>query len=131
VIDRDEISAEIHALLSTLRKCDTQATAVQWMKRAYTTLEQCLEVVDRPVKSSIFLPSIPKLEVVQTIPPIDERELQARRERLQARSICETVVYPPAFQHPGLARAWTRKDTLRLESAARSNKIPPIQRRGR
>ena len=132
-MDADELKLEIGSLLRCLRSCDSQTTAVAWMTRAYTAMERCLPHLETPAQAVVFLPTRPKLEVVQSIPKFDLEQAKARRFELQQRSISQTVVYPETFLHRGLKvtpRAWTREDTLRLERAAKL-KQGGIQKRGR
>ena len=138
----DELKDEIGKLLRGLRSCDTQATAVSWMARAYKAMECALEHLDRPpvmverlvqVERLILVPEKPQIQVVQSVSAFDLRQAQEKRARLQAIAHAKTVVYPEIQTHPGLIaqpRAWTRKDTLRLEAASKAGKTA-IQRRGR
>ena len=132
-MDEDELTLEIGALLRGLRSCDSQPTAVAWMTRAYKAMERCLSHLEKPAQGVVFLPTRPKLEVVQSLPKFDLEQAKARRYELQQRSISQIVVYPETFLHRGLKvtpRAWTREDTLRLERAAKL-KQGVIQKRGR
>lgn len=131
-MDRDELVSEIEKKLKTLRSCDTQASAIAWMKGAYSLMESCLEELkDRPAtvvhEKLVFVPERPKLVIAHTIPKGKiPHYVDSRPEN-------KTVIYPEVFLPPGLKplpKAWTRADTLRLEAAAKA-KRPPIQRRGR
>lgn len=131
-MNRDELVSEIERKLKTLRTCDTQASAVEWMKGSYALMEACLEELkDRPAtvvhEKLVFVPERPKLVIAHTIP-------KGRVPHyVDSRPENKTVVYPEVFLHPGLKpipKAWTRADTLRLEAAVKA-KRPPIQKRGR
>jgi hypothetical protein len=153
---KEKLLSEMDTLMRSLRKCDSQATAIEWMTRAYNAMDGATRLVrdlERMVeeesaqtrglvllreKSSqqrglIFQIPKPRLEIVQTIPPvIAHRVIEDKKPNYQ-RTGGETVVYPEFFLHPGLkkpARAWTREDTLRLEAA---QKMGPhrIVKRGR
>lgn len=137
----DDLKTDVDAHLRKLRSADTQATAIAWMKKAYTLLEQCVrELDDRPVKHVqherlVFVPERPKLEVVQSVSAFDLAAAKVRREELRLRSMEQTgtVVYPSIFLPPGLKplpKPWKREDTARLERAAKLGK-QAIQRRGR
>lgn len=136
--DKEALCADIEQLLRTLRQCDTQPTAVAWMRKAYTAMERSLEHLSLPERANtverlVFVPAAPMIEVVQSISGFDIKEAEQKRRRLQERSHANTVVYPEVFLPPGLKplpKAWTRSDTLRLERAAKS-KSAPIQRSGR
>ncbi len=130
---------EMDALMRSLRQCDTQATAVAWMARAYSAMDGATRLVgdlDRMLREEssaprglIFQVSTPKLEVVQSIPKtIGHRRANPHEFRAgekvptYRRQNGETVVYPEFFMHPGLTpapRAWTREDTRRLEATAK------------
>lgn len=132
----EEVKAEIDKLLKSLRSCDTQATAIAWMTRAYKAMEQCLPYLEAPKRSMIFVPERPQLQIVQEIPKAYNPTLfvNQRRLELQNRSNSQTVVYPDFFMHPGLKpkpKAWTHEDTLRLERAAKARDKPLIQRLGK
>ena len=131
--EQDKLTTEINSLLRGLRSCDTQATAVAWMARAYKAMEQSLQHVRQEEQQSVvFMPERPKLEIVQAVPKFYATYIGGRRVDLKKRSSNETVVYPSVFLPPGLKplpKAWTREDTLRLERAAKQ-KPPMIQRRG-
>ena len=134
-MQEDDITEEIGALLRGLRSCDTQATAVAWMARAYKVLERSLEQMVRPEKTRfVFVPDRPKLEVVQLVPKFDVRYAKARQTELHEHSNNQTVVYPQTFMHPGglkpPPKPWTHEDTLRLERAAKKTALM-IQRLGR
>lgn len=82
--------------LKRLRKADTQAQAVKWMAEAYRLMEEAIVALkEKPEVSSverlIFVPVERKIEVVQMLPVIH---------------------HCPA---PPTAKAWTHRDTLRLE----------------
>ena len=133
-MQEDDITEEIGALLRGLRSCDTQATAVAWMARAYKVMERSLQQMARSEQTRfVFVPERPKLEVVRLVPKFDVRYAQARQTELHERSHNQTVVYPHTFRHPGLKplpKPWTHEDTLRLERAAKKT-APMIQRLGR
>lgn len=131
-MERDELVQEIEKKLKTLRSCDTQASAVAWMKDAYSLMEACLEELKyRPEtmvhEKLVFVPERPKLVIAHNIP-------KGRVPHyVDSRPENKTIVYPEVFLPPGLKpipKAWTRADTLRLEAAMKA-KRPPIQRRGR
>lgn len=127
-----ELQVEIDGHLRKLRAADTQAAAIAWMKKAYLLLEECQQQLkDRPAQvvkeRLVFVPDRPKLEIVSELP----RGLLARTRPPLTWFNGETVVYPavpmpPAKPQPRPEpKAWTHKDTLRLERQCR------IQRRGR
>jgi hypothetical protein len=132
-MEPEKLRSEIDRLLRGLRSCDTQATAIEWMKRAFIAMEHCLEYIE-PAPRLLFVPPAPKLEVAQSIPSkLEAKYLQARREELQIRSMNQTVVYPEVFLPKGLKslpKPWTREHTRRLERAAMMG-APAIQKRGR
>lgn len=131
---RDELIAGIESKLRGLRSCDTQATAIAWMSGAYKLMEECVgqlrdlpapEIRERVVEKLIFVPERPKLQIVQSLPPIAHIAKPPR-------FVEKTVVYPEMYLHPGLKpapKAWTHSDTLKLENAAKLRKAL-IQRRG-
>lgn len=128
-MERDELTAEVEKKLKTLRACDTQATAVEWMKGAYQLFEECLlHLKDRPAASTlIVVPERPKLVIAHAMPK------HRYPVYVDSRPDNKTVVYPEVFLPPGLKplpKPWTREDTRRLERAA-AMKAAPIQRRGR
>lgn len=144
-----KLKDDINEHLKQLRRCETQATAVAWMTRAYKLLEACLSEIDEKppavierlvrvqvpfaVEKLVFVPERPKLEVVQSVTAFDVRAAEQRRRQLQEKSHAQTVVYPDVFLPPGLKplpKPWTREDTRRLERATKSSR-PPIQKRGR
>lgn len=125
-----ELDGEIDRHLRGLRAADTQATAIAWMKKAYTLLEECQKRLrDRPEQivreRLVMVPERPKLEIVQSVPT-----LAHLRKPQPVWFDGRTVVYPPVPMPPqkpqpaAMPRAWTRKDTLRLERSI-------IQKRGR
>jgi hypothetical protein len=137
--DKQALLSEMDALMRSLRQCETQATAIQWMTRAYNAMDgatQAIKALERMVREEaaearglVFQIGAPKLEIVQSIPTNmahrrkNPHEFRAGEKipNYQTRS-GETVVYPEFFLHPGLKpapRAWTRADTLRLENAAK------------
>jgi len=82
--------------LKGLRKADTQTQAIKWMTEAYRLMEEAIVALEEKPEVStierlIFLPTERKIEVVQMLPVIHR---------------C------PA---PPTAKAWTHRDTLRLE----------------
>lgn len=132
-----QLLSEMDALMRNLRQCDTQATAIAWMTRAYNAMDGATRLIgdlERMVREEaserrglvIQIPK-PKLEIVQTMPTGNAvRAYQSARDRAQPyqRPGGETVVYPEFFLHPGLKpapRPWTRADTLRLEAAAKES----------
>jgi hypothetical protein len=128
--NKQKLLAEMDALMRSLRQCDTQATAIAWMTRAYNAMDGATRLVkdmERMLREEaseqrglIFQIQKPKLEIVQTIPPVIAHRVIADKKPNYQRSGGETVVYPEFFLHPGLKkppRAWTREDTLRLEAA--------------
>jgi hypothetical protein len=132
--NKQRLLSEMDTLMRNLRQCDTQATAVAWMTRAYNAMDGATRLIadlERMVREEaseqrglIFQVAKPKLEIVQSIPKnIAHRAIEGKS--LYKRPGGETVVYPEFFMHPGLKpapRAWTREDTRRLEAAA---KMPP------
>lgn len=130
--DKQRLLAEMDALMRSLRQCDTQATAITWMTRAYNAmdgatrlvgdLERMLREESSQQRGLIFRVSRPKLEIVQSIPKtIAHRAVEGKKPNY-TRPNGETVVYPDFFLHPGLKpspRPWTREDTRRLEAAAK------------
>lgn len=130
--DKERLLAEMDSLMRSLRQCDTQATAIAWMTRAYNAMDGATRLVkdlERMVREEasekrglIFQIAPPKLEIVQTIPKVIAHRVPDGKAPNYTRSTGETVVYPEFFMHPGLKpqpRAWTRADTLRLEAAAK------------
>jgi hypothetical protein len=129
--DKDRLLAEMDALMRSLRQCDTQATAIAWMTRAYNAMDGATRLVkdlERMVREEaseqrglIFHIPPPKLEIVQSIPKvIAHRPVEGKKPNYPHNG--QTVVYPDFFLHPGLKpvpRAWTREDTRRLEAAAK------------
>ena len=140
--DKQDLFKEMDDLHRSLRKCDTQALAVQWMTRAYNAMDAALRVIEAMDKEKrleasdgkglIFQIKRPELEIVQSIPTnIAHRVSSDRKATYQRQG--QTVVYPDFFLHPGLRpepKAWTHKDTLKLEAA---QKMGPrrIIRKGR
>lgn len=137
--DRQGVLLEMDKLMRSLRQCDTQAQAVEWMTRAYNAmdgatqavkaLERMLKEEESSAKGLIFHIPAPKLEIVQSLPKnIAHRRANPNEFRAgekvpaYSRPSGETVVYPEFFLHPGLKpapRPWTREDTRRLEVAAK------------
>lgn len=132
--NQQKLLDEMDALMRSLRQCDTQATAITWMTRAYNAMDGAVKVVrdlERMVREEsserrglIFQIPKPKLEIVQAIPSnIVHRHAEAKIPNYQ-RQNGQTVVYPDFFLHPGLKkepRPWTREDTRRLEAAAKNS----------
>lgn len=129
--DKQKLLAEMDTLMRTLRQCDTQASAVAWMTRAYNAMDGATRLVkdmERMLREEssqqrglIFQIPKPTLEIVQSIPEAIVHRVDGKKPNYQ-RSDGQTVVYPEFFLHPGLKpapRAWTRTDTLRLEAAAK------------
>lgn len=123
--------AEMDSLMRSLRKCETQAMAVEWMTRAYNAMDGATRIVaslDRMLREEasqqrglIFQVAAPKLEIVQSIPKDIAHRAGAKKPNYTTHT-GQTVVYPEFFLHPGLKpapRAWTREDTRRLEAAAK------------
>jgi len=130
--DLAAVTTEMDALMRTLRQCNTQASAVSWMTRAYNAMDGAMRAIgdlERRVREEaseqrglIFHIPAPKLEVVQSIPKTIAHRAPDGKNPNYSRPSGETVVYPDFFMHPGLKpapRAWTRADTLRLEAAAK------------
>jgi len=128
--NKDRLLSEMDTLMRSLRQCDTQATAIAWMTRAYNAMDGATRLVkdlERMVREEaseqrglIFQVPRPKLEIVQSIPATIAHRADKRPN--YARPTGETVVYPEFFLHPGLKpapRPWTREDTRRLEAAAK------------
>lgn len=130
--NKQRLLAEMDALMRSLRQCETQATAIAWMTRAYNAMDGATRLVkdlERMVREEssqqrglIFQVAKPKLEIVQSIPKsIVHRAIEDKKPNY-TRPSGETVVYPEFFMHPGLKpapRPWTREDTRRLEVAAK------------
>lgn len=129
--DREKVMAEMDALMRSLRQCDTQATAVAWMTRAYNAMDGAMRAIsdlERMVREEesekrglIFQIAPPKLEIVQTVPSVIAHRVTSGK-RPDYKHNGQTVVYPDFFLHPGLKpppKAWTRADTLRLEAASK------------
>lgn len=130
---KKRVLAEMDELMRSLRRCDTQATAVAWMARAYDAMDGAARVIgdlERMVREEaaeqrgliIHIPKPPRLEIVQTIPKNIAHRAPAAKEPNYRTKDGQTVVYPEFFLHPGLKpapRAWTREDTRRLEAAAK------------
>lgn len=129
---KQKLLDEMNSLLRGLRQCDTQATAVAWMTRAYNAMDGSLRLIAELEKSArvsasqekglIFQLPAQRLEVVQAIPKhIAHRATEVKRATYPHNG--GLVIYPDFFIHPGLKvapKAWTRADTLRLEAAART-----------
>ena len=128
--DKERVLSEMDALMRGLRQCDTQASAVAWMTRAYNAMDGATRLVkdlERMVREEaseqrglIFQVPRPKLEIVQSIPTTIAHRPDKKPNYQRPHG--ETVVYPEFFLHPGLKpapRAWTREDTRRLEAAAK------------
>jgi len=130
--DKQRLLTEMDSLMRSLRQCDTQATAVAWMTRAYNAMDGASRLVrdlERMAREDaserrglIFQIPMPKLEIVQSIPAsIAHRHVEKKSPNYQ-RQNGQTVVYPDFFLHPGLKkepRPWTREDTRKLEAAAK------------
>lgn len=146
---KTRLLSEMDALMRGLRQCDTQATAVAWMTRAYNAMDGATRLIgdlERMVreeasekKGLIFHIPRPQIEVVQSIPKTivhlaNPHEFRSgEKTPSYTRPNGQTVVYPEFFLHPGLKpepKPWTRGDTIRLEAAA---KMGPrrIVRKGR
>jgi hypothetical protein len=130
--NKRRLLAEMDVLMRSLRQCDTQATAVAWMTRAYNAMDGATRLVadlERMIREEasqqrgmIFQVVKPKLEIVQSIPKHFVHSSAVGKTPNYHRPTGETVVYPEFFMHPGLKpapRAWTREDTRRLELAAK------------
>lgn len=131
---KQKVLDEMDALMRSLRQCDTQATAIAWMTRAYNAMDGATRLVkdlERMVREEssqqrglIFQVSPPKLEIVQSIPKdIVHRHVEPKKPNYQTHD-GQTVVYPDFFLHPGLKpmpKPWTREDTRRLEAAAKQS----------
>lgn len=143
---KTRLLSEMDALMRGLRQCDTQATAVAWMTRAYNAMDGATRLIgdlERMVREEasekrglIFHIHRPQIEVVQSIPKTIAHRADGHhteKTTLYTRPNGQTVVYPEFFLHPGLKppeRPWKREDTIRLEAAA---KMGPrrIVRKGR
>lgn len=138
--NKQRVLTEMDALMRSLRQCDTQATAVAWMTRAYNAMDGATRLIgdlERMVleessqqRGLIFQIPAPKLEIVQSIPKAITHTVDKKPDYQHNGQL---VVYPDFFLHPGLKpapRPWTREDTRRLEAAA---KMGPrrIVRKGR
>jgi hypothetical protein len=141
--DKTKLLAEMDSLMRSLRQCDTQASAIGWMTRAYHAMDGATRMIkglERMVREErdearglIFHIPKPKLEIVQSIPEAAVIAHRAEAKANYRRPTGETVVYPEFFLHPGLKpapRAWTRADTLRLEAASKTGPLR-IARKGR
>lgn len=141
--DRQGVLLEMDKLMRSLRQCDTQAQAVEWMTGAYNAmdaatraigaLERMLREEHSENKGLIFHIPKPQIEIVQSIPKQVAHLAAVPQKPATYSHAGQTVVYPDFFLHPGLKpapRAWTREDTRRLEAAA---KMAPrrIVRQGR
>jgi hypothetical protein len=141
--NKARLLSEMDTLMRSLRQCDTQATAIAWMTRAYNAMDGATRLIgdlERMVREEaseqrglISQVARPKLEIVQTIPKDIAHRVVHNKPPNYQRGNGQTVVYPEFFLHPGLKpapRAWTREDTRRLEAAA---KMPPrrIVKQGR
>lgn len=129
--DTHKLLTEMDALMRSLRQCDTQATAIAWMTRAYNAMDGATRMIadlERMVREErdterglIFHIPKPKLEIVQSIPAnIVHRVPEPKKPNYVHAG--QTVVYPDFFLHPGLKpvpKPWTREDTRRLEAAAK------------
>lgn len=127
--DKQRLLTEMDALMRSLRQCDTQASAVAWMTKAYNAMDGAVRLIadlDRMVREEssrkrglVFQIPKPAIEIVQTIP----KTIAHRAKNPDyTRPSGETVVYPDFFMHPGLKpapRPWTREDTRRLEAASK------------
>jgi hypothetical protein len=144
--ERQALLAEMDSLMRSLRKCDTQATAVQWMTRAYKAMDgatQAIAALERMVREEaseqrglIFHLPKPKIEVVQSIPQgaVMAHRAEPTKPATYTRPSGETVVYPDFFLPPGLKplpKAWTRDDTRRLAAERFSRRERQIVKRGR
>lgn len=131
-METEKLLSEMDALMRSLRQCDTQATAVAWMTRAYNAMDGAARAINdlqRMVREEasekrglIFQIPKPKLEIVQSLPPVIAHRVVDGKVANYTRPNGETVVYPDFYMHPGLKappRAWTRSDTLRLEAASK------------
>jgi hypothetical protein len=114
--DREELVANLDAHMRMLRHADTQATAVAWMKTAHELLRRCANELDRPHIYSVpghfgaptFMLAPPKPLVLPA---------PGFRKAGPVWLNGATVVYNDSrtAAPPKNSRAWTRKDTLRLE----------------
>lgn len=130
-----ELKGQIEKQLKTLRSADSQKEAVAWMTSAYRLMEECLGHLSAPKEIEVirfreklvYVPERPKLQVVQSLP------------RIQMHSICPpvwsrgpTIVYPEVPMSPPQRKAWTHKDTLKLENAMKFSRAQlKIQKRSR
>lgn len=130
--NKQRLLSEMDALMRSLRQCDTQASAIAWMTRAYNAMDGATRLIgdlERMVREEssekrglIFQVAKPKLEIVQSIPQTIAHRVAIGQKTYCQRPSGETVVYPEFFLHPGLKpapRPWTREDTRRLEAAAK------------
>lgn len=140
---KDRLLSEMDSLMRSLRQCDTQATAISWMTRAYNAMDAATKAIadlERMVREEaseqrglIFQIAKPRLEIVQSIPATIAHRVQEGKKPNYTTQSGQTVVYPDFFLHPGLKpapRPWTREDTRRLEAAAKMG-APRIVRKGR
>lgn len=104
--NEQELVESIKGLLPKMRLCNDKTEAVAWMASAYDLLNRCAREFERPVvhgvapppRSVIILPEQPKIiaHVAKPLPVWFNGQ---------------TVVYPQ--------KAWTHKDTLRMERLQR------------
>ena len=108
-MDTDALKAELDHLMRDLRHCNTQPTAVAWMKRAYLAMEECHKYIDRP---KVF--AIPGSFGVPTFVLAPPKSLELPRGGMKPRGPVwfegKTTVYDQNF-----FKAFTRVDTRRLE----------------
>ena len=128
-----ELADELEVHLRLLRRANTEATAIEWMKRAYVLMERAADEMKRP---RIF--SIPGHFGAPTFAVDVEPYRKILPAHGRARPLVwtegETVVYGDKYANK--RTAWTRADTLQLErEAIRRNaeklKSSPVQRRGK
>lgn len=99
------------AHMALMRRCNSQADAVAWMARAYNLMDACVRDMERPKVYQIpgsygelfYTVAIPEKLVL----PEQRRIITPHEAWINAK----TVEYGGRYQN----RAWTHKDTLRLE----------------
>jgi len=102
--------SEMDELMRSLRKCDTQATAIAWMTRAYNAMDGAIRAIgdlNRMVREEsskqrglIFQLPAPKVEIFQSIPKTIVHRHESKKPTYAHNG--QMVVYPDFFMHPGL-----------------------------
>lgn len=110
-MDNDELADQIKTHLKAMLRCNSKEDATTWMAQAYNLLDTCLRDLQKPkvfqVEGSYGEKTFSLAKPSALILPKQQRIITPHQAWFDA----TTVVYGQKYQD----RAWTAKDTRRLE----------------